>query len=210
MKIVKNILKNKQLWRNILIVAAFVLIVVLGLIMWLTKGSNEITGAGIIKVTNGKEDPTNNMKVTYDLYMDGPTTKELCVSGQTLNAAAQITSAVDQTNSLMENGVEALLGLPSIPDIYGVMAMVSGWLDDNADKCLKEIGKKYCGKEFKGTFTYSVAKGAGSRWYPTWDYFYATETYAASGYSCTQQKGCVFSAEKTTGGYTGNTGSCFG
>lgn len=206
----KKVLKNKHLRRNILIVGALILILVLGLIMWLTNGSNEITGAGVIKVTNGKEDPSNNLKTTYDLYMDGATTKELCVSGYTLNAAAQITSAVDQTNSLMENGLEALLGLPSIPDIYGVMATISGWLDDNADKCLKAIGKKYCGKEFKGKFTYEVKKGPGSSWYPTWDYYYATETYTASGYSCTQEKGCVFSAERTTGGYTGKTGSCFG
>ncbi len=206
----RNILKNKHLWKNILIVAALILILVLGLIMWLSKGSNDITGAGTIKVTNGKEDPTNNLKGTYDLFMDGPTTKELCTSGYTLGVAAQITSTVDQANGLMENGLEALLGLPSIPDIYGVMAMIAGWLDNNADKCLKDIGKKYCGKEFNGKFTYSVAKGTGSRWYPTWDYFYATETYTASGYSCTQEKGCVFSAEKTTGGYTGKTGSCFG
>jgi hypothetical protein len=204
----KKFVKHKHTWRNIIIGTVLVVIFALGLLLWTQE--SDMTGAVTgITVTNPQKS-SNGMTMTFDVEISAENTKKLASGSDVLTIAAGLTDAADKANGLANDGLKSLLGLPSIPDSFGILAKIAGWLDENADKCLRQIGQKYNGKAFKGKFTYSVAKGKGSVLYPTWDYFYATETFTASGFSCSQNLGCVFSAEKTTGGYTGKTGSCFG
>ncbi len=156
------------------------------------------------------------MRITYTLELGADITSGLSSKSKQLEVSNQISSTVSQGYGLATDGIKSLLGLPGVPSAVDVLSGIVDWLNKNAPPCLRQIGEKYNGKSFKGTYTYDVKKGTGSALYPDWDYFYATETFTASGFSCTQGPTCVFSAKKDmvngkSRGYTGELSkSCFG
>lgn len=160
---------------------------------------------------------SGGMSITYNLELGADITSGLSSKSKQLDVSNQISSTVSQGYSLATDGLKALLGIPGIPSAVDVLAGLTDWLNKNAPPCLRQIGTKYSGRVFKGTYTYDVKKGKGSAIYKDWDYFYATETFRApDGFSCTQGPTCVFSAKKemangVSRGYTGELSkSCFG
>ncbi len=171
---------------------------------------------GIVSIKNPRMG-SSKMSANYDIELSSDVTAGLYQKSNQLTVANKISENVNKAGGLANDGLKSLLGLPSIPSVSDVLGWVVSWLNNNAPPCLRQIGEKYGGKPFKGTYTYFVEKGKGSAIYPDWDYFYATEVFRDSnGFMCMQGPVCVFSAKKEMAngksrGYTGELSkSCFG
>lgn len=168
-----------------------------------------VTGAAVSGVTiSNPQKSSSGYSISYDLKISPAVTSKLKEKSTTLSVAAAVTDAVNQANGLANDGLVSLLGLPSIPDTFGILAGIASWLNSNADPCLRDIGTKFAGKEFSGKFYYSVSQGKGSVIYPDWNYYYATATYTGpNGFNCKVKLGCVFSYKPLTKEISR---SCFG
>lgn len=187
---------------HLVIASAFVII----LVMFVASSSNyAATGAGV-SLSNPQKSSTG-FTISYDITISGDITKTLSSKSTTLTVANKLTSAVSQAKGLADDGLKALLNLPSPPDTIGVLASVAEWLNNNADACLRKIGETYNGKDFKGKFYFAISKLPGSKIYPDWDYYGALATYTAPNFKCQQNMGCRFSINRKTRELSK---SCFG
>jgi hypothetical protein len=205
----KGAKKKKHNYKNKIFLCIIVAILIVAAVLILSDISNNITGNTVSGVSiSNPQKSSSGYTVSYDLKISKDVTKNLAIGSMTQDVAAALTDAVNQANGLAQDGLKSLLGLPSIPDIYGVLAGIASWLKDNSDPCLKKIGTTFNGKDFSGKYYYSVSKGKGSYIYPDWDYYYATATYTGpNNFKCQTSLGCVFSFKPSTKEISK---SCFG
>lgn len=175
-------------------IIAIAAILVIGIIMQPAMTGNT-TG---IRISNPKN---HGITSSQSLIIGSDITKKLCAGSYTIQAAAMITDAVNRYNGGIKGAIMDGLGVPSteLPDVYGILASVASYFnEDQSLACLRQIGTKTCGKDWKGTLYVTFDRGKGSRIYKDWEYYYERVRYVGQGVDCTARLGCAFSYNPKT------------
>ncbi len=199
-------MKKEAKESNSIYLVVLIVIIVIGFASYAYKP--HITGKATgVTISN----PTNHgLTSSQTLVIGGDITKKLCAGAYTTEAAAFVTDAVNRYNCGIKGAIMDGLGIPSteLPDVYGILASVASWFNQNpSTKCLKDIGKATCGKDWKGTLYVTFDRGKGSALYPAWEYYYERVRYVGQGVDCEATLGCAFSYNPKTRDISK---SCFG
>jgi len=197
--------KEKMKKTTFIILISIAVIIIAALLIY---SSSTITGKATgITISN----PTSHgITSSQSLTIGSDVTKKLCAGTYTIEAAALITNAVNKYNGGIKGAIMDGLGVPSteLPDVYGILASVAGYFNQDASlKCLRDIGKNNCGKDWKGTLYVTFDRGKGSSIYPDWEYYYERVRYVGQGTDCEATLGCAFSYNPKTKEISK---SCFG
>lgn len=199
---------KKEVKRNKLLYIIIILIILIMISFVLYSYKPSITGKATgITISN----PISyGLTSSQKLVIGGDITKKLCAGAYTTETAALVTDAVNKYNGGIKGAIMDGLGIPSteLPDVYGILASVANWLNQNpSTKCLKDIGKTACGKDWTGTLYVAFDRGKGSALYPSWEYYYERVKYVGQGIDCEATLGCAFSYNPNTKDISK---SCFG